>query len=49
MPDGNVLDKMDGYHLSIKPRFDASQYTRMNAYGNHYKVIGETDVNTMAT
>ncbi len=49
MANGNVFDEMDVYHLSIKPNYDASQYTRMKAYGNHYKVIGETNVNTMAT
>jgi hypothetical protein len=49
MADGNVFDEMDAYHLSIKPKFDASQYTRMKANGNHFKVIGETDVNKMAT
>ncbi len=49
MADGNVLDEVDAYHLSIKPNFDASRYTRMKAYGNHCKVIEETDVNTMAT
>lgn len=49
MVDGNVLDEMDAYHLSIKPSSDASQYMRMKAYGNYYKVIGETNVNTMAT
>jgi hypothetical protein len=49
MANGNVLDEMDAYHLSIKPSSDASRYTRMKAYGNHYRVIGETNVNTMAT
>ncbi len=49
MTDGNVLDEMDACHLSIKPNSDASQYMRMKAYGNHYRVIGETNVNTMAT
>ncbi len=49
MANGNVLDEMDAYHLSIKPSSDASQYTRMKAYGNHYRVIGETNVSTMAT
>ncbi len=46
MANGNVLDEMDAYHLSIKLSFDASLYTRMKAYGNHYRVIGETNVNT---
>jgi hypothetical protein len=49
MANGNVLDEMDAYHLSIKPSSDASRYTLMKAYGNHYRVIGETNVNTMAT
>jgi hypothetical protein len=49
MADGNVLDEMDAYHLLIKPSSDASQYTHMKAYGNHYRVIGETNVNRMAT
>jgi len=49
MANGNVLDEMDAYHLSIKPNSDASRYTQMKAYGNHYRVIGETNVNTMAT
>jgi len=40
MVDGNVLDEMDVYHLSIKPNFDASRYMLMKAYGNHYRVIG---------
>ncbi len=49
MANGNVLDEMDAYHLLIKPNSDASQYMQMKAYGNHYRVIGETNVNTMAT
>ncbi len=49
MANGNVLDETDAYHLSIKPSYDVSQYTWMKAYGNHYRVIGETNVNTMAT
>ncbi len=49
MANGNVLDEMDAYHLSIKPNFVSSQYMQIKAYGNHYRVIGETNVNTMAT
>ncbi len=49
MADGNVLDEMDAYHLLIKLSSDASRYMRMKAYGNHYRVIGKTNVNTMAT
>jgi hypothetical protein len=45
MADGNVLDEMDAYHLSIKPNSNASHYTWMKAYGNHYRVIGETSIN----
>jgi hypothetical protein len=49
MAYGNMLDEMDAYHLPINPNSDASRYTQMKAYGNHYRVIGETNVNTMAT
>jgi hypothetical protein len=49
MVDGNVLDEMDAYHSSISPSFDVFRYMRMKAYGNYYRVVGETNVNTMAT
>jgi hypothetical protein len=44
MANDNALDEMDAYHLSIKPNFNAFRYTWMKANGNHYMVIGETDV-----
>jgi len=46
MVDGNALDEMDAYHLSIMPNSNASWYMQMKAYGNHYKAIRETNVNT---
>lgn len=41
---------MDFMHLSIQPQFYASRYTWIRAYGNHFKVCGNTHMNTsMAT
>lgn len=40
---------MDAYHLSMKPKFFTLSYTRMKAYGNHYRVIGVNNTNTHAT
>jgi len=39
---------MDAYHLSMKPKFSTLNYTRMKAYGNHYRVIGVNNINTHA-
>jgi hypothetical protein len=46
---GGVLEDHDAFHLSILPSFFASRYTKMKAYGNHYRVFIDTYGNTSAT
>jgi hypothetical protein len=46
---GGVLEDQDAFHLSILPSFFASGYTKMKAYGNHYKVFIDTYGNINAT
>jgi hypothetical protein len=46
---GGVLEDQDALHLSIFPSLFASRYTKMKAYGNHYRVFIETYGNTSAT
>jgi hypothetical protein len=44
-----VLEDQDALHLSVLPSIFASRYTKMKAYGNHYKVFIDTYGNTRAT
>jgi len=46
---GGVLEDQDTLHLSVLPSIFASRYTKMKAYGNHYKVFIDTYGNTSAT
>jgi len=46
---GGVLEDQDVLHLSILPSLFASRYTKMKAYGNHYRVFIDTYGNTSAT
>ncbi len=36
---GGVLEDQDALHLSILPSLFAPRYTKMKAYGNHYRVF----------
>jgi hypothetical protein len=44
-----VFEDQDALHLSILPSILASRYTKMKAYGNHYKVFIDTYGNTSVT
>jgi hypothetical protein len=44
-----VLEDQDALHLSVLPSLFASRYTKMKAYGNHYKVFINTCGDTSAT
>ncbi len=46
---GGVLEDQDVLHLSVLPSLFALRYTKMKAYGNHYKVFMNTYGNTNAT
>ncbi len=46
---GGVLEDQDALHLLVLPSPFASRYTRMKAYGNHYRVSINTTDNTSAT
>ncbi len=46
---GGVLEDQDALHLSVLPSLFASRYTKMKAYGNHYRVFIDTYGNTSAT
>ncbi len=46
---GGVLEDQDALHLSVLPSPFALRYTRMKAYGNHYRVSINTTDNTSAT
>jgi hypothetical protein len=46
---GGVLEDQDALHLSVLPSPFASRYTRMKAYGNHYRISINTTDNTSAT
>jgi len=46
---GGVLEDQDALHLLVLPSLFASRYTKMKAYGNHYKVFMNTYGNTSAT
>ncbi len=46
---GGVLEDQDALHLSVFPSLFASRYTKMKAYGNHYRVSIDTYGNTSAT
>jgi len=42
LAEGNILDDMDVYHLSMKPKFEAFKYTKMKAYGNQLGLSKKT-------
>jgi hypothetical protein len=44
-----VLEDQDALHLLVLPSLFASRYTKMKAYGNHYKVFIDTYGNTNVT
>jgi len=47
---GGQIKDMDLMHLPIQPQFYASRYTWIRSYGNHFRVCGDTHMNTsMAT
>jgi hypothetical protein len=46
---GGVFEDQDALHLLVLPSLFASRYTKMKAYGNHYKVFIDTYGNTSAT
>jgi hypothetical protein len=46
---GGVLEDQDVLHLSVLPSLFALRYTKMKAYGNHYKIFMNTYGNTSAT
>jgi hypothetical protein len=46
---GDMLEDQDALHLLVLPSPFASRYTRMKAYGNHYRVSINTTDNTSAT
>jgi len=46
---GGDLKDEDAIHMLIRPHFFATKYTRIKAYGNHYRVFMDTHGITMAT
>ncbi len=46
---GGVLEDQYALHLLVLPSLFASRYTKMKAYGNHYRVFINTYGNTSAT
>jgi len=47
--DGGTIENKDVVHLSMKPKPIALRYTKMKAYGNHYRVNEGGAETTMAT
>jgi hypothetical protein len=46
--DGGTIEDKDVLHLSMKPKPFALRYTKMRAYGNHYRVNEGGAETTMA-
>ncbi len=46
---GGVLEDQDALHLLVLTSLFASRYTKMKAYGNHYRIFIGTYGNTSAT
>jgi hypothetical protein len=44
-----VLEDQDALHLLVLTSLFASRYTKMKAYGNHYRIFIGTYGNTSAT
>jgi len=44
-----MLEDQNALHLSVLPSFFGSRYTKMKAYGNHYRVFIDTYGSTNAT
>jgi len=47
--NGGTIEDKDVVHLSMKPKPIALRYTKMRAYGNHYRVNEGGAKTTMAT
>ncbi len=47
--NGSTIEDKDVMHLSMKPKPIALRYTKMKAYGNHYRVNEGGAKTTMAT